>query len=100
MSAPGKVGFSKPVYTRPRSLVDVRSHFCPGCHHGTIHKIVAECIDRYGLREKTIGVACVTNTHRHCEEMLDEIVAYVREARLDADVVDVESDVIAMDDRE
>ena len=59
MSAPGKAGFSKAVYTRPRSLVDVRSHFCPGCHHGTIHKIVAECIDRYGLREKTIGVACV-----------------------------------------
>jgi 2-oxoglutarate ferredoxin oxidoreductase subunit beta len=59
MSAPGKVVFSKAVYTRPRSLVDVKSHFCPGCHHGTIHKIVAECIDRYGLREKTIGVACV-----------------------------------------
>jgi len=59
MSTPGKVGFSKAVYARPRSLVDVKSHFCPGCHHGTIHKIVAECIDRYGLREKTIGVACV-----------------------------------------
>jgi len=59
MSAPGKAGFSKAVYARPRSLVDVKSHFCPGCHHGTIHKIVAECIDRYGLREKTIGVACV-----------------------------------------
>ena len=59
MSAPGKVGFSKAVYTRPRSLVDVKTHFCPGCHHGTIHKIVAECIDRYDLREKTIGVACV-----------------------------------------
>ncbi|MFA6146658.1 MAG: thiamine pyrophosphate-dependent enzyme [bacterium] len=59
MSAPAKVGFPKAVYTRPESLVDVKSHFCPGCHHGTIHKIVAECIDRYGLREKTIGVACV-----------------------------------------
>ena len=59
MSPPGKFGFSKAVYTRPRSLVDVKSHFCPGCHHGTIHKIVAECIDRYDLRERTIGVACV-----------------------------------------
>jgi 2-oxoglutarate ferredoxin oxidoreductase subunit beta len=47
------------VYARPRSLVDVKTHFCPGCHHGTIHKIVAECIDRYEVREKTIGVACV-----------------------------------------
>ena len=59
MSAGGKTEFSKPVYARPRSLVDVKTHFCPGCHHGTIHKIVAECIDRYGIREKTIGVACV-----------------------------------------
>jgi 2-oxoglutarate ferredoxin oxidoreductase subunit beta len=59
MSGSGKAEFSKPVYARPRSLVDVKTHFCPGCHHGTIHKIVAECIDRYGVREKTIGVACV-----------------------------------------
>ena len=59
MSEPGKVAFPKKVYARPRSLVDARSHFCPGCHHGTIHKIVAESIDRYDLREKTIGVACV-----------------------------------------
>ncbi|HWS14940.1 MAG TPA: thiamine pyrophosphate-dependent enzyme [Candidatus Methylomirabilis sp.] len=59
MSTVGKAEFSKPVYARPRSLVDVKTHFCPGCHHGTIHKIVAECIDRYGVREKTIGVACV-----------------------------------------
>jgi uncharacterized protein YlxP (DUF503 family) len=46
----------------------------------------------------TIGVACVTNTHRHCEEILDEIVAYVRDSRLDAEVIDVESDIIAMDE--
>jgi 2-oxoglutarate ferredoxin oxidoreductase subunit beta len=59
MSGSGKAEFSKPVYARPRSLVDVKTHFCPGCHHGTIHKIVAECIDRYEVREKTIGVACV-----------------------------------------
>jgi len=59
MSGSGKAEFTKPVYARPGSLVDVKTHFCPGCHHGTIHKIVAECIDRYALREKTIGVACV-----------------------------------------
>ncbi|MBP2683767.1 MAG: vorB, partial [Deltaproteobacteria bacterium] len=59
MSGSGKAEFTKPVYARPRSLVDVKTHFCPGCHHGTIHKIVAECIDRYEVREKTIGVACV-----------------------------------------
>ena len=49
----------KQIFKRPKSLIDVPSHFCPGCHHGIIHRLVAECIDRYGLREKTIGVASV-----------------------------------------
>lgn len=57
MSREGR--FEKPVFTRPESLVDVRSHFCPGCHHGIAHRIVAEAIDRFGVREKAIGVACV-----------------------------------------
>jgi 2-oxoglutarate ferredoxin oxidoreductase subunit beta len=47
------------VFERPEALIDVPFHFCPGCHHGTIHRLVAECIDRYKLREKTIGVASV-----------------------------------------
>jgi 2-oxoglutarate/2-oxoacid ferredoxin oxidoreductase subunit beta len=51
--------FSKPVFARPESLVDVRTHFCPGCHHGIVHRIVAEAIDRFGVREKAVGVACV-----------------------------------------
>ncbi len=49
----------KQVFKRPESLVDVPFHFCPGCHHGIVHRLVAECIDRYGLRDKTIGVASV-----------------------------------------
>ncbi len=49
----------KSVYTKPKSLKDKDFHFCPGCHHGTIHKLVAEAIDFYDLREKTIGVASV-----------------------------------------
>ena len=49
----------KQIFKRPKSLIDVPFHFCPGCHHGIIHRLVAECIDRYGLREKTIGVASV-----------------------------------------
>jgi 2-oxoglutarate ferredoxin oxidoreductase subunit beta len=59
MKEQGKGGFGKNVYTRPKSLVDVKTHFCPGCHHGIAHKILAETIDRFGLREKTVGVACV-----------------------------------------
>jgi 2-oxoglutarate/2-oxoacid ferredoxin oxidoreductase subunit beta len=49
----------KQVFKRPESLIDVPSHFCPGCHHGIIHRLVAECIDAYGLREKTICAASV-----------------------------------------
>ncbi len=44
---------------RPRSLVDRPTHFCPGCNHGIIHRLVAEAIDYFGVRERTIGVAGV-----------------------------------------
>lgn len=47
------------VYQRPQSLTDVMNHYCPGCTHGTAHRLVAEVIDEMGLREKTIGVASV-----------------------------------------
>jgi len=49
----------KQVFKRPKSLIDVPFHFCPGCHHGIIHRLVAEAIDKYDVREKTIGVASV-----------------------------------------
>jgi 2-oxoglutarate ferredoxin oxidoreductase subunit beta len=47
------------VFGRPESLVDVKTHYCPGCHHGIAHRILAETIDQLGLREQTIGVAPV-----------------------------------------
>ncbi len=59
MKNKAKERFTKQVFQRPRSLVDVKTHFCPGCHHGIAHRILAETIDHFGLREKTIGVACV-----------------------------------------
>lgn len=49
----------KQIFKRPESLVDVPFHFCPGCHHGVAHRLVAEAIDRFGIREQTIGVASV-----------------------------------------
>ncbi len=49
----------KQKFKRPESLIDVPFHFCPGCHHGIIHRIVAEAIDEFGLRERSIGVASV-----------------------------------------
>jgi len=47
------------VYSRPDSLVDVNTHYCPGCTHGVGHRLIAEVLDEMGLREKTIGVASV-----------------------------------------
>ena len=47
------------VYTRPDSLSDTSTHYCPGCTHGIAHRLIAEVIDEMGLREKTIGVAPV-----------------------------------------
>ncbi len=47
------------VYSRPESFTDSTTHYCPGCTHGTAHRLVAEVIDEMGLRERTIGVASV-----------------------------------------
>ncbi len=43
----------------PSRLKDVQTHFCPGCHHGTIHRLVAEAMDASACSERTIGVASV-----------------------------------------
>jgi 2-oxoglutarate ferredoxin oxidoreductase subunit beta len=47
------------VYKRPKSLADAYTHYCPGCTHGTAHRLVAEVLDELGLREDTILVASV-----------------------------------------
>jgi len=47
------------VFERPKSLTDMKFSYCPGCHHGIIHRLVAETIDDLGLQEKTIAVASV-----------------------------------------
>jgi 2-oxoglutarate ferredoxin oxidoreductase subunit beta len=47
------------VFKRPECLIDIPFHFCPGCHHGVAHRLVAEAIDYFKIREKTIGVASV-----------------------------------------
>ncbi len=47
------------IFGRPESLLDVPFHYCPGCHHGIIHRLVAEVIDELKVRTSTIGVAPV-----------------------------------------
>jgi len=47
------------VFQRPESLTQAVTHYCPGCTHGIIHRLVAEALDELGVRERTIGVASV-----------------------------------------
>ncbi|MBS3950710.1 MAG: 2-oxoglutarate oxidoreductase [Peptococcaceae bacterium] len=47
------------VFERPKALADVPTHYCPGCTHGIIHRLIAEVIDELGIVDKTIGVAPV-----------------------------------------
>ena len=47
------------VFDKPKALTDTPLHYCPGCTHGIIHRLVAEAIDELGIEGKTIGVAPV-----------------------------------------
>ncbi len=47
------------VFERPHALIDVNLHYCPGCTHGIIHRLVAETLDELGIEGSTIGVASV-----------------------------------------
>ena len=49
----------KLIYTKSKALTDVPTHYCPGCTHGVIHKLVAECLEELGLTGNTIGIAPV-----------------------------------------
>ena len=49
----------KKVFGRTESLKDAATHYCAGCGHGIIHRLIAEVIDELGIREKTIGIAPV-----------------------------------------
>jgi len=47
------------IFKRPEALRDVVTHYCPGCTHGVIHRLVAEALDELNIRENTVGVAPV-----------------------------------------
>lgn len=46
-------------YKAPKSLIDAQMHYCSGCSHGIIHRLVAEVIDELGIEGETIGIASV-----------------------------------------
>lgn len=47
------------VIKRPESLTDKPFHYCPGCTHGIVHRLVAEALDEMNLRGKAVGIASV-----------------------------------------
>ncbi|MBW6464655.1 MAG: thiamine pyrophosphate-dependent enzyme [Dethiobacteria bacterium] len=46
----------KIIYNTPECLTEKVYHFCPGCHHGLVHRLAAEAIDEFGLAESAVGV--------------------------------------------
>jgi len=46
----------KQVFKRPEALKDKVTHYCPGCGHGIIHRLIGEVIDELGIRDKTVGI--------------------------------------------
>jgi 2-oxoglutarate ferredoxin oxidoreductase subunit beta len=47
------------IYKKPKTLVDVRMHYCPGCLHSTVHKLLMEVVDDMDIQDKTVGVCPV-----------------------------------------
>lgn len=47
------------VYERPDTLTDTRLHYCPGCGHGVVHRLLMEAVEELNIKDRTIGVAPV-----------------------------------------
>ena len=47
------------VYNKPSTMVDAPMHYCPGCYHGLVHKLLMEVVEEMDIQEQTIGVAPV-----------------------------------------
>ena len=58
------------VYSKPKLMNDENMHYCPGCSHGVVHKLIAEIIEEMGVREKTIGISpvgCAVFAYRYID---------------------------------
>ncbi len=56
-------------FTRPEAVTDTATHYCPGCTHGVIHRLIAEAIDELDIQGHTVGVApvgCAVLAYRYC----------------------------------
>ena len=66
------------LYKHPESLRKVHSHYCPGCGHGTIHKLLCEVVDELKIREKMIAEG--TSTQPNTRVYLRQIHRYTKGA--------------------
>ncbi|KON31032.1 2-oxoglutarate oxidoreductase [miscellaneous Crenarchaeota group-15 archaeon DG-45] len=58
------------AFQRPKTLIPTQTHYCPGCGHGIVHRILAEVIDELGVRERIAGAApvgCSALMHRYMD---------------------------------
>ena len=55
------------VYDKPRLMNDNPMHYCPGCSHGVVHKLVAEVIDEMGMEEQATIISTSTGSKRHTD---------------------------------
>ncbi len=56
------------IFQKPHSLEEKEMHYCPGCTHGIIHRLIAEVIDELGIEGDTIGVSpvgCAYNNYEY-----------------------------------
>jgi len=57
----------KKVFQKPHALVDIPQHYCPGCTHGIVHRLIAEVMDELEIEGSTIGVSPVGCTYNNYE---------------------------------
>ena len=58
------------VYGKPALMNDTPMHYCPGCSHGVVHKLIAEVVEETGMEEQTIGicpVGCAVFAYRYLD---------------------------------
>jgi len=88
---------------RPKTLLENRTHFCPGCGHGVVHRLIAEIIEEWGIRGEVIGMApvgCAVLAYQYldidmCEAAhgrTPEVAAGIKRARPDRLVFSYQGD--------
>lgn len=55
------------VFKKPHALIDKSMHYCPGCTHGIVHRLIAEVLDELEIEGKTVGVSPVGCTYNNYE---------------------------------